>query len=277
MTLYPVTLFVYDISNGLARQMSPMIVGKLVEGIWHTSIVVHNKEYYFQGGVYGDDPKTTPFGNPVKEIVLGTTELNRDDIEQYIDGTKEIFLPQNYDIFKNNCNHYSNHLSEFLLGHHIPSDYLHQAQEFENTPIGSFIKSMNETMKDQVVSNHISWRQNAPTPMKLIPKDVVTINDELEYIQFISGNPKCVVDFGATWCGPCKMIKPIYESFANQYKGRIAFAAVDTDSAKEVGASLNVTGLPTFVFLFNDKEVKRVVGANQSALREGLEYLASLK
>ncbi|XP_070267314.1 desumoylating isopeptidase 1 isoform X1 [Myotis yumanensis] len=48
--LYPVKLYVYDLSKGLARRLSPIMLGKQLEGIWHTSIVVHKDEFFFGSG-----------------------------------------------------------------------------------------------------------------------------------------------------------------------------------------------------------------------------------
>ena len=52
-----VSLFLYDISNGMARQFSPMMVGKLVEAIYHSSIVVYGVEFFFGGGICTGVPK----------------------------------------------------------------------------------------------------------------------------------------------------------------------------------------------------------------------------
>jgi len=52
-----VTLLLYDISNGMARQFSPMMVGKVIEAIYHSSIVVFGTEYYFGGGICTGVPK----------------------------------------------------------------------------------------------------------------------------------------------------------------------------------------------------------------------------
>ena len=46
----------------MARTFSPMVIGKCIEGIWHSSIVVYGKEFYYSGGICYDTPKTTPFG-----------------------------------------------------------------------------------------------------------------------------------------------------------------------------------------------------------------------
>ena len=281
MSTTPVILYVYDVSNGMAKVMSPMIVGKVVEGIWHTSIVVFNKEYYFQGGVFGDAPKTTPFGLPVKELPIGKTELNKQEFEEFLDSISDQFTSATYDIFVKNCNHYSSTLSEFLTGDAIPKEYLSQAQEYMNTPIGGFIKSMNDAMKAQVQSAHIgqppAFAHHEPVTQGQAMGDhlvdVKIINDDIGYIQLISGNDKVVVDFGANWCGPCKNIKPVFEQLAKQYKGKIAFASVNIDNAKDLAASLGITSIPVFLFLKNGQEYKKFVGANQGELKSTLEKL----
>ena len=283
MSATPVTLYVYDVSNGMAKMMSPMIVGKVVEGIWHTSIVVYNKEYYFQGGAFGDAPKTTPFGLPVKELPIGTTELNKQEFEEYLDSISDQFTSATYDLFTNNCNHYSSTLSEFLIGDQIPKEYLFQAQEYVNTPIGGFIKSMNDAMKAQVQSAHMgqppAFGHHGVNPGSLgqnlggQSSDVNIIKDDIGYVQLISANDKVVVDFGAEWCGPCKNIKPVFEQLAKQYKGRIAFASVNIDNAKQLASSLGVTSIPVFLFLNKGQEYKKFVGANQGELKSTLEKL----
>lgn len=60
--MFPVQLHVYDLSQGMAAQFSRQLIGKYIEGVWHTGIVVYNKEYYFGGGISYDDPGRTPFG-----------------------------------------------------------------------------------------------------------------------------------------------------------------------------------------------------------------------
>ena len=52
-----VTLLLYDISNGMAKQFSPMMVGKMIEAIYHSSIVVYGVEYFFGGGIQTGTPR----------------------------------------------------------------------------------------------------------------------------------------------------------------------------------------------------------------------------
>ncbi len=68
-----VTLYVYDITQGMARSMSMMLIGQQIDAVYHTSLVVFGKEYYFGAGICADPPKTTPFGKPLQEVPLGET------------------------------------------------------------------------------------------------------------------------------------------------------------------------------------------------------------
>jgi hypothetical protein len=144
-----VTLYVYDISNGMARNFSPMLIGKVVEGIWHTSIVAYGVEYFFGGGICQAFPKSTPYGYPVKEFSLGQTEIPKDLFEEYLNEIDGQYTINTYDILKNNCNHFTDHIAQFLTGNPISDDYIKQHEQLMNTPIGNFILPMLESMSKQ--------------------------------------------------------------------------------------------------------------------------------
>ncbi|GMY24016.1 TPR repeat-containing thioredoxin TDX [Fagus crenata] len=74
-----------------------------------------------------------------------------------------------------------------------------------------------------------------------------------------------ILYFTATWCGPCRVISPLYTSLAGKYP-KVVFLKVDIDEAKDVAARWNISSVPTFFFLKNGKEVDKVVGADKSAL-----------
>ncbi|RZC79339.1 hypothetical protein C5167_003563 [Papaver somniferum] len=79
-----VTLNVYDLSQGLARQLSTTFLGRAIEGIWHTGIVVFGSEYYFGGGIQHSPVGTTPYGKPIKELDLGVTHVPKEIFEEYL-------------------------------------------------------------------------------------------------------------------------------------------------------------------------------------------------
>jgi thioredoxin len=66
--------------------------------------------------------------------------------------------------------------------------------------------------------------------------------------KFIGEQP-CIVDFYATWCGPCKMLAPNLEKIAEKYKGKIKVYKVDVDKEKELAMAFNVQSIPTILFI----------------------------
>ena len=64
-----------------------------------------------------------------------------------------------------------------------------------------------------------------------------------------------VIDFFATWCGPCKMISPKIEAMAGEMSN-VVFIKVDVDEAEDVAQEYNISAMPTFVFLKNGQKVK---------------------
>ncbi|KAG7884242.1 hypothetical protein KL938_002114 [Ogataea parapolymorpha] len=92
-----------------------------------------------------------------------------------------------------------------------------------------------------------------------------------EFKQATSVSNLVVVDFFATWCGPCKMIAPMLEKFSAEYSS-FDFYKVDVDELPEIASQYDVTSMPTILFLKDGKEVKRIIGANPSAIKA---FLAS--
>lgn len=83
-----------------------------------------------------------------------------------------------------------------------------------------------------------------------------------------------VVDFYATWCGPCKHIAPVFEELKEQYKGKANFVSIDVDQQSYEARRFGVEAMPTFVFLDTEgNEIDRIVGADADALREYTKQL----
>ncbi|MEM0117443.1 MAG: thioredoxin [Conexivisphaerales archaeon] len=69
------------------------------------------------------------------------------------------------------------------------------------------------------------------------------------------------VDFYADWCGPCKMVEPIIEKLAREYKGKVKFVKLNTDENQELAFQYNVMGIPTAIIFKKGSAVQRLVGA----------------
>lgn len=70
-----------------------------------------------------------------------------------------------------------------------------------------------------------------------------------------------MVDFWATWCGPCKIIAPVVEELAKEYAGKVNFAKVNTDENPDLASKFNIRGIPTLIFFKGGKVLDQVVGA----------------
>ena len=68
-----------------------------------------------------------------------------------------------------------------------------------------------------------------------------------------------VIDFSAEWCGPCKLLSPIFEQIANEIKD-IKFGKVNVDNESELAQKFGIMSVPTLLFFKNDKNVDRTVG-----------------
>lgn len=87
------------------------------------------------------------------------------------------------------------------------------------------------------------------------------------------GNPM-VVDFWATWCGPCRMVSPIIEKLAGEYEGKVTIGKLNVDENSEAPANYSVRNIPTILFFKDGQLVDRKVGAqSEETLRKAIDAL----
>ncbi|MDF1545584.1 MAG: thioredoxin [bacterium] len=89
----------------------------------------------------------------------------------------------------------------------------------------------------------------------------VTITDDSFEQEVLKSGTPVIVDFWATWCGPCKMIAPILEEIAGEYSGKVKVAKLDVDSNNKTAAQYNIMSIPSLLFFKNGEVVDQVVGA----------------
>lgn len=88
-----------------------------------------------------------------------------------------------------------------------------------------------------------------------------------------SGKP-IVIDFWASWCGPCRMVGPIIEELATEYEGKVLVGKMNVDENNDVPVQYSVRNIPTILFIKGGEVVERVVGAQTKAsLQAAIEKL----
>lgn len=104
--------------------------------------------------------------------------------------------------------------------------------------------------------------------VRIIPEDP-HFQEELA----AAGTKLVVVDFTASWCGPCQRIAPVFEELSQKFE-RVVFLKLDVDQCPETAASQGVTAMPTFLFYRNRIKIDRLAGADPAALEAKITQLA---
>ncbi|EYU46335.1 hypothetical protein ABFS82_04G052000 [Erythranthe guttata] len=177
---YKVLLNVYDLSQGLARQLSTTFLGKAIEAIWHTGVVVYGHEYYFGGGIQSAPVGTTPYGTPLRVVDLGLTHVPKDVFEMYLQEIGPRYTAETYSLMTHNCNNFSNEVAQFLVGASIPDYILNLPNEVMNSPMGPLmlpmIQQLETTLRAGAVPQAPQFRPSVAAQSAQTVKSAVTHN-----------------------------------------------------------------------------------------------------
>jgi hypothetical protein len=150
-TPYDVVIWLYDLSNGLAKSMSAAFLGKQIDYIPHSGVVVYGTEYFFGGGIAADRPGSTQAGAPVKKFNLGKTNKTQAEFHTWLQSVGDKYTMQTYNILSHNCNNFAAACAEFLLSgvpsaEQFPAEILDLPRVVLATPMGQMFKPMLESM-----------------------------------------------------------------------------------------------------------------------------------
>jgi thioredoxin 1 len=82
--------------------------------------------------------------------------------------------------------------------------------------------------------------------------------------EVINSDIPVFVDFWAEWCGPCRMVVPIFDELSKEYEGKVKFAKVNVDDANEIAAKYNVFSIPTLILFKGGEVITQQTGASNS-------------
>ena len=96
-------------------------------------------------------------------------------------------------------------------------------------------------------------------------KDVIEFTDQNFEAEVLKSDVPVLVDFWATWCGPCRAIAPIIDELATEYKGKLKVGKVDTDRQSKYAVQFGVSSIPAIFVFKNGQVVERIIGARPKA------------
>ncbi|KAH9834260.1 Desumoylating isopeptidase 1 [Teratosphaeria destructans] len=288
MATMEVELYVYDLTHGMARQMSRQFLGIQIDAVYHTSLVFGGIEYFFGAGVQTCYAGQTHHGHPMEKILLGSTNLPLETILEYLESLKQIYTPESYDLFAHNCNNFSNDFAMFLVGRGIPDHITSLPARVLETPFGQMLKPQIDASMRQVTQ--------APVPAQNVPTQpttngttahktestvdtsspthgsVVNVTDLPSLERHLKGAQATVstVFFTSSTCAPCRLAYPTYDSLAEQYPQAL-FVKADINYAQDVASRYQIRATPTFMTFVKGTKTDEWSGADPSLLKSNVE------
>lgn len=89
----------------------------------------------------------------------------------------------------------------------------------------------------------------------------------------LSGKGTVVVDFGATWCGPCQALAPHFEKMAGEFTGKATLVKIDIDQESDLAAELGIMSVPTIMFFKDGSKVHQILGNAPDQIRRKITEL----
>ncbi|RMY67106.1 hypothetical protein D0863_08000 [Hortaea werneckii] len=287
-----VQLYVYDLTHGMARQMSQQLLGFKIDAVYHTSLVFNGIEYFFGAGVQTCYAGTTHHGRPMEIESLGTSHLPMETILEYLESLKQIYTPESYDLFAHNCNNFTNDFAMFLVGRGIPDHITSLPKRVLDTPFGQMLKpqidaSMRTVTQAPVpaenipavngTTNNVKSKetpdQNGSSPEKTTRfgqvvnlTNVASLDKKLQE----AGDTASTIFFTSSTCAPCKLAYPTYDQLAEEHSNAL-FVKVDINVARDIAAKYQIRATPTFMSFSKGSKVDEWTGADPTTLKANVE------
>lgn len=279
-----VQLFVYDLSQGLARSMSKQFLGIQIDAVYHTSLVFNNVEYFFGAGVQTCYPGGSHHGQPMETIPLGRTDLDLETVLDYLESLKQVYTPESYDLFAHNCNNFTHDFAMFLVGKGIPGHITSLPQRVLDTPFGQMLRPQIDASMRSVTEAPVPNGSSAQQHSSNVPKQSarkasgygrvlnLTARDALDKNLANAHDTSATIFFTSSTCAPCKLVYPTYDSLAQEHSDAL-FVKVDINEARDIAMKYGIRATPTFMTFSKGKKLDEWTGADPTLLKRNVEQL----
>ncbi|TVY19891.1 Desumoylating isopeptidase 1 [Lachnellula arida] len=278
-----IQLYVYDLSQGLASQLSFILLGTYIDAIYHTSIVMGGIEYTYDGGIKTTKPANTALGKPKNIIDLGKTELPMEVIMEYLESLKEVYTFEAYDLWSHNCNNFTNDFATFLLGKGIPDYITNIPQKVLDTDFGRALKPQIDQMvkRNHEKRNGFLGIGEAITAPKTHEKLVASVRRpttvaELDKVLLEARKSCVVVFFSSAECAPCKKLYPLYDQLAAEYAHKAVLIRVDLARSFDISTKYQIRSTPSFITFLHGAEENRWSSSASSTLIQNIQLLVQM-
>lgn len=109
-------------------------------------------------------------------------------------------------------------------------------------------------------------------------ENLIYLTDENFDTEVTNNNSLIIIDFWAEWCGPCRMMAPVFEKLSAEYVGKLRFAKLDTDKYPQIAAQFGIQGIPSLFVIKKAEVIDKIVGfAPEPVLKQKInEILAKV-
>ena len=228
---------------------------------------------------------------------MGTTDLPMETILEYLDGLKEVYGPESYDLFAHNCNNFTNDFGMFLTGKNIPEHIVNLPKRVMDTPFGQMLRPQIDAGMRSITQRSVpppapqspsavrmtngssaAAATNGSTEKKVTTSGsygiVVNVTDLSTLEQHLqkASSTVATIFFTSSTCAPCRLAYPMFDQLAEQHPQAL-FIKVDINGAEKIAARYQIRATPTFMIFAKGSKRDEWKGADPNLLKSNVEAL----